>query len=391
MRGGAVMTFSTIAKSLPNASYLNIRSLRVNESSNPNIEGSPVKGGDCNSLFADNKNTQNQSTQNKFNSIPKQNEIMLMFLVGALGALAGGEGGSKVISLLKELLKALENGSSSPRNTSASSLPDNTSGDGTSSGVSSNPFQRTSTGGFSPSSRGENNSGSSGGLTPPTPVNPKPSFWENLKTYGKEAIDWGKDKIAGLGHKMKDLLDWRQGDAVNGFRGTCGLVSAANVLTMAGVKLSDDPERYVVNYARNKGYCTSGSSSGRNGGTSFSNQARILREHGVGAKSYEGGQGRSAEELAKAVESNKGVILGVDAYSSWNGKGFQRIDHAVTLTGAVRDKETGALKGFTILDSGSRQKSKFVSVAEFKRITGGRDKASCVITDKPLREQKSVA
>ncbi|MBY0405529.1 MAG: hypothetical protein K2X66_16625 [Cyanobacteria bacterium] len=384
------MTFPTITKSLPNASYLNIRSLRGNELATPNAEGSPFKNGEVNSLFANNKNAQNQSTQNKFNSIPKQNEIMLMFLLGALGALTGGEGGSKVINLLKELLKALENASASPRNTSASSLPDNTSGEGTSSGVSSNPFQRTSTGGFFPS-RGEGNSGSSGGLTPPTPVNPKPSFWENLKTYGKEAIDWGKDKIAGLGHKMKDLLDWRQGDAVNGFRGTCGLVSAANVLTMAGVKMPDDPERYVVNYARNKGYCTTGSSSGKNGGTSFANQARILREHGVGAKSYEGGRGQSAEELAKAVESNKGVILGIDAYSSWNGRGFQRVNHAVTLTGAVRDKETGALKGFTILDSGSRQKSKFLSVAEFKRITGGRDKASCVITDKPLREQKSVA
>lgn len=199
------------------------------------------------------------------------------------------------------------------------------------------------------------------------------SVWSRLRDTMMNGVRSGANILKGLGNKFNSLLDWWQGDNKYGASGNCGLVSTANVLRMAGVPATEND---ITGYALRNGLCE------RSGATAWSDQAKILNHYGVPASvNYS----NSLENIAKDVENNKGVILGVNANNLWYNKGISgKMTHAVTLTGVVRDKASKQIKGFTICDSGAKHKQRFVPYQQMVNATGGTGRAITVTTKKRL-------
>ena len=105
-------------------------------------------------------------------------------------------------------------------------------------------------------------------------------------------------------------LDSNQGK-VNGFLGTCGLVSCVNVLRLAGYPAT---ESEVVGYASttSAGFgrgklCTTNSFPEDNGGTSAKTRQQILQHFGINSELREA----SVDNIADAVSDGRGVIISV--------------------------------------------------------------------------------
>jgi hypothetical protein len=161
-------------------------------------------------------------------------------------------------------------------------------------------------------------------------------------------------------------LDYRQGK-VEGYKGTCGVVSSGNILAMAGIKAT---EAELVKYcsenfaAFNETICETGKIHEHNGGTNSEDRRLILAHYGVPSERVpqmiettdtngKTVKAPNIEGIARAVESGKGVIISVDVAQFWYDK-TERGSHAVTVTSVTRDKN-GAVAGFWVTDSGRRR------------------------------------
>lgn len=152
----------------------------------------------------------------------------------------------------------------------------------------------------------------------------------------------------------------RGGEGVEGFEGTCGLVSVENILRMAGVNITEEK---VVNYARThkiigfKGIrpmCTIDSSPENNGGTYAKDRQAVLRHFGIESDIEYG----SVEKIAEYVEQGRGVIAIVDANMLWyQSHGSVPAFHAITITSIQRDAHTNEITGVYVCDSGDRGES----------------------------------
>ncbi len=143
------------------------------------------------------------------------------------------------------------------------------------------------------------------------------------------------------------LLNSNQGEAVPGFVGTCGLVSAENVAIMAGKDVS---EADVVNVACKNGDCERHFwlPAEAKGGTTPAAICNVLGHLGISAAlDHE----PSIDKLADAVESGRGVIACVDVAEFWPNA-QQEGGHAVTVTSVERDPE-GNVTAFYVCDSGT--------------------------------------
>ncbi|RYX80676.1 hypothetical protein EON83_27585 [bacterium] len=173
-----------------------------------------------------------------------------------------------------------------------------------------------------------------------------------------------------------------QGDNPFGYQGTCGLCSCENILDSFGIQVS---EADVVKYAIENDLCfegdpISGDDPGMLGGTTVDGQAQILTDLGVPAH---GETGQTLEDLAADIENGNGVIAEVDAGVIWNdpnSSGNGQANHAIVVSGVVRDPATGEIEGFYVNDSGTGEAGKFYDAATFEEAwtnTGG----NCVVTD----------
>lgn len=144
------------------------------------------------------------------------------------------------------------------------------------------------------------------------------------------------------------------GEGVEGFEGTCGLVSCENVLRMAGVKIT---EAEVVNYAKShkRGFrhlCTINSKAENNGGTYAQDRQKILSHYGIDSKIE---YFIDLERIANYVTEGRGVIASVDACMLWYGAvSAVPARHAITITSVERDAFSNEITAFYICDSGSR-------------------------------------
>lgn len=146
------------------------------------------------------------------------------------------------------------------------------------------------------------------------------------------------------------------GEGVDGFEGTCGLVSCENILRMAGVKIT---EAEIVNYAkshrRNFGFhslCTINSKPEKNGGTCPQDRQKILKHYGIDSKIE---YSTDLEKIANYVTAGRGVIASVDACMLWYERGSAvPARHAITITSVERDAFSNEITAFYICDSGSR-------------------------------------
>lgn len=190
-----------------------------------------------------------------------------------------------------------------------------------------------------------------------------------------------------------EILDFSQGDAVEGALGTCGLTSVANICAMAGIETG---EGEIVQYALENGLCDYNPwDACATGGTVGPQLVEILSTYGIESQYYMYGDG-FYDNIAEAVESGQGAIVGLSAGSLWDDPASIKIqdgklvaDHWVTVTGVARDASTGEIAGFYICDSGRSMESdadRFVSIDKFIDCCGpnviGTD---AVITDTKIR------
>lgn len=149
-----------------------------------------------------------------------------------------------------------------------------------------------------------------------------------------------------------------QGDNDLGFSGDCGLCSSQDVLNQFGVGVSEND---VVHHAVDNHLCDVDPSNPENsGGTSADWECKVLADYGVPAHVENNGQ---LEDLARNLENGSGVIAEVNAGVLWNDAGSfddGSANHAITVTGVVRDEATGKIEGFYVNDSGDGHGAKFV-------------------------------
>ncbi|MFB6894181.1 hypothetical protein ACFCX4_33280 [Kitasatospora sp. NPDC056327] len=169
-----------------------------------------------------------------------------------------------------------------------------------------------------------------------------------------------------------------QGDNPFGYRGTCGLCSCEGVLRQFGV---DVGEAEVVAHAIARGLCETDGDPAMRGGTSLTDQARVLGDFGVPAHTE---RADSLEDLAAALEHGRGVIVAANAGVLWDDADSYdggRANHAVVPIGVARDPATGGIQGFYINDSGTGEQARFVDAATMAEAwldAGG----GCVVTDR---------
>jgi hypothetical protein len=141
------------------------------------------------------------------------------------------------------------------------------------------------------------------------------------------------------------MLDANQGK-VEGFRGTCGLVSCENVLRMAGV---DVDEKDIVDFASRYGFCVTKSDPKYNGNTNPWKIQKILNYFGLKNEIKDA----TLENISVAVTEGRGVIIGVDAGEFWNDNRYSGCGHAITVTSVQKDA-AGNVTGFFVCDSGTQ-------------------------------------
>lgn len=171
-----------------------------------------------------------------------------------------------------------------------------------------------------------------------------------------------------------EKLDSCQGK-VNGFLGTCGLVSCVNVLRLAGYPAS---ESEVVGYAsttsmgfgRGRGrLCTTNKFPEENGGTSAKSRQQILNHFGIRSELRDA----NVANIAYAVSEGRGVIISVYAGMLYNGWSNHRDLHAITVTSVKKDRY-GNVLGFYVCDSGTGgiDNSKFYTTFQIENALSGR-------------------
>ena len=170
------------------------------------------------------------------------------------------------------------------------------------------------------------------------------------------------------GYPKRNELDYMQGDAVEGFLGTCALTSIANVLTQMGRPTT---ESEVVTRAIDNGWTVSDASlpAWQLGGTNVHDQRALLDSYGIRNQVI---AGYNETGLANLLRGGRGVVLALNAGTLWNDAGYVgdgSVNHAVTLTGAVYAQDTGELVGFYLSDSGRgrvNDMTRFIDVATFR-------------------------
>lgn len=167
-------------------------------------------------------------------------------------------------------------------------------------------------------------------------------------------------------------LDACQGK-VDGFLGTCGLVSCVNVLRLAGYPAS---ESEVVGYAsttsagfRRRRLCTTKSFPEENGGTTAKGRRKILKHFGVKSELKDA----NVTNIADAVSEGRGVIISVYADILYKGWSDHSDPHAITVTSVKKDRY-GNVLGFYVCDSGTggTDNSKYYTAFQVENALTGR-------------------
>lgn len=163
-------------------------------------------------------------------------------------------------------------------------------------------------------------------------------------------------------------LDYMQGNAVVGYKGTCALTSIANLATQANQALS---EAQVVQTAINNSWCVTSSTATdyQRGGSNYIGQQALLNSYGINNGII---MGYNEQAIANLIKGGRGVIIGLNAGKLWGDNAYVDnggVNHVVTVTGVACDATTGAINGFYIADSGRglvSDMTRYVSIADFR-------------------------
>ena len=189
----------------------------------------------------------------------------------------------------------------------------------------------------------------------------------DYSTPEKGRVD-GREVLV-YGYPKRNELDYLQGDAVQGYAGTCALTAIANLLTQSGRPTSEN-EVVTLAIANNWAVNDPDLPAARLGGSNVSEQRAILDSYGI-ANEVIGGYNEAG--MANLLRGGRAVILAVNAGVLWDDAAYAgsgAVNHAVTVTGAVHDADTGVLLGFYIADSGRGRVSdhtRFINLDSVRR------------------------
>ncbi|WP_253909700.1 calcium-binding protein, partial [Herbaspirillum seropedicae] len=179
-------------------------------------------------------------------------------------------------------------------------------------------------------------------------------------------------------------LDYKQGDAVKGYRGTCGETAVANI-TMLGDRPASEKE--VVERAIKEKLCDTLTPYDQfRGGSDEKQQQALLKDFGLRSSVTEGFDEKS---VAQSIKEGKGVAVGVSAGNLWGMslRDQDQSDHVITVTGVACSAMTGDIVGFYIADSGLGRESdrcRFVS-SEQLRYAAKVNGSYTLTTDDPIK------
>ncbi len=179
-------------------------------------------------------------------------------------------------------------------------------------------------------------------------------------------------------------LDYTQGDAVKGYRGTCSETTIANIATMG-----DKPatEKDVVDKAIKEKWCdTLTPFDDYRGGANPTQQQAMLKAFGFAGSVTEG---YDEKAITQSIKDGKGVAVSVSAGNLWGMslRDQDYCDHIVTVTGVACSAMTGETIGFYIADSGLGRESdmcRFVTTEQLSyaaNVSG----AHTLTTDDPIK------
>ena len=190
------------------------------------------------------------------------------------------------------------------------------------------------------------------------------------------------------GYPKRNELDYMQGDAVDGYTGTCGLTSIANLITQSGVPTSEGD---VVRRAIDNNWAATDPTlqPWQRGGSNYIGQQTLLDSYGVRNQLL---AGYNENGLANVLRTGRGVLLAVDAGVLWGDSQYAtgQVNHAVTLTGVVYGESgdnAGKIMGFYITDSGRSLVSdmtRFISIELFRE-SANVPGAYAIFTLEPLK------
>lgn len=181
-------------------------------------------------------------------------------------------------------------------------------------------------------------------------------------------------------------LDYMQGNAVAGYRGTCALTAIANLGTQASQPLS---EADVVQRAIDHKWAVTDAavSDYQRGGSNYLGQQALLDSYGIRNGRV---TGYDEQAIANLLKGGRGVIIGVNAGKLWGDSAYVDnggVNHVVTVTGVACDATTGAINGFYIADSGRGMVSdmtRYLSLADF-RADANVPNAYAIYTVEPIK------
>lgn len=190
----------------------------------------------------------------------------------------------------------------------------------------------------------------------------------------------------GLEDENLGKLSYAQGNNTLGWDNDCSIAQIANILTLAGSQTKEQQVVEYVNSIKNTLVSKPGASPNPsdNGGLIPDDISTVLDHFGLPnevrkrnagiagsiAQLFGASGGMDLDEIAEAVESGRGVILGVN-HRLLNGYyGDITADHAISVVGTARNLRTHVVTGFYINDTGwpdrdgrlERSQTKFVPV-----------------------------
>ena len=181
-------------------------------------------------------------------------------------------------------------------------------------------------------------------------------------------------------------LDCQQGNAVDGFLGTCGLVVIANIMAQSGASVG---EAEVIARAIANRWATidEAAPAAIRGGSTSVDQCNLLDSFGIANDLL---AGFKPEAIANLIRSGRGVLLAVESGVLWNKPGHVRDgvpDHAVTVTGYAASAVDGTLQGFYIADSARGWISDMTRYVALADLTAAADMpaAYCVYTTAAIK------
>lgn len=214
----------------------------------------------------------------------------------------------------------------------------------------------------------------------------------------------------GINDESLGKLSYAQGHNTLGWDNDCAITQISNILTIAGIPTNEETIVQYVNANRHRMRSdpVKSSNPSLNGGMIPSDIRDVLGHFGLPSTVhrkknellgnvrdlFDTNGGMGINEIAEAVESGHGVIMGVNhrILNGWFGD--ITADHAITVVGTARDIRTHEVQGFYINDTGwpdirkdgrlERSQTKFVPVWRIRNAYEVPN-ASVILTDAAIR------